>query len=30
MPKHKMIFINFGDEDGFEEFQDDFIEDMLG
>ena len=28
MPKHKMIFINFGDEDGFEEFQDDFIEDM--
>ena len=29
MPKHKMIFINFGDEDGFEEFQDDFIEDML-
>ena len=28
MPKHKMIFINFGDEDDFEEFQEDFIEDM--
>ena len=29
MPKHKMIFINFGDDqDSFEEFQDDFIEDI--
>ena len=28
MPRHKMIFINFGDEDDFEEFQEDFIEDM--
>lgn len=29
MPKHKMIFINFGDDDeGFEEFQEDFIEDI--
>lgn len=29
MPKHKMIFINFGDEgELFEEFQDDFIDDI--
>lgn len=29
MPKHKMIFINFGDDDeGVEEFQEDFIEDI--
>lgn len=29
MPKHKMIFVNFGDDtDAFEEFQDDFIEDI--
>lgn len=29
MPRHKMIFINFGaDEESFEEFQDDFIDDI--
>lgn len=28
VPKHKMIFVNFGDDNLFEEFQDDFIEDL--
>lgn len=30
MPSHKMIFINFGqDEEAFEEFRDDFIDDII-
>ena len=28
MPKHKMIFVNFGDEELFEEYKDDFIDDI--
>lgn len=28
MPKHRMIFVNFGEEDLFEEYKDDFIDDI--
>ena len=28
MPKHKMIFVNFGEEEQFEEYKDDFIDDI--